>query len=123
MYAIQVFGRRMQLMSASQTKFKGRRINLTLTNIIDVNNTEHRRHPRLEHSAQIKVTIPNIAEYFFAEMRDFSEGGLFLLWSEDLGLEIDSVLEVQTTEFDEAPIQKAKVIRIESGVGIALQFI
>lgn len=56
-------------------------------------------------------------------MRDFSESGLFLLWPEDLGLEIGGILKVQTTEFDNAPIQTSKVVRIERGLGIAVEFV
>lgn len=84
---------------------------------------EHRRHPRLQHRAQIKVSIPNTDKHFFAEMRDFSQSGLFLLWSEELGLEIGTIVQVQTTEFQDAPIQTAKVIRIEQGTGVALEFV
>lgn len=88
-----------------------------------VNDIEHRRHPRLHHRAQIKVTLPNAAQPFFAEMRDFSQSGLFLLWPEDLDIELGSVLQVQTTEFEDAPIQTAEVVRIEPGLGVALRFI
>lgn len=56
-------------------------------------------------------------------MRDFSQSGLFLLWSEELGLEIGTIVQVQTTEFQDAPIQTAKVIRIEQGTGVALEFV
>ena len=106
-----------------QPKFKGSRINLILTHVNDVTDTEHRRHPRLQHRTKIKVTIPNTDKHFFSEMRDFSQSGLFLLWSEDLGLERGTVVQVQTTEFEDAPIQTAKVIRIEQGTGVALEFI
>ena len=41
----------------------------------------------------------------------------------DPGFEIGMILEVQTTEFENAPIQTAKIVRIETGVGIAAEFV
>jgi PilZ domain. len=56
-------------------------------------------------------------------MRDFSESGLFLLYPKDLGLEKGAIVEVQTLEFEDAPIQSCKVVRIEPGIGIAVEFV
>jgi len=56
-------------------------------------------------------------------MRDFSESGIFLLWPDPPELEIGSSFELQTTEFENAPIQTAKIVRIKPGEGIAAQFV
>ncbi len=85
--------------------------------------TEHRRHPRLKHRAKIKVTIPSESKQFIADMRDFSEDGLFLLYKDNAELEEGTIVKVQTTEFDDAPIQVTRVVRNEPGIGLALEFI
>ncbi|WAR47064.1 PilZ domain-containing protein [Methylomonas rapida] len=85
--------------------------------------TDHRRHQRLLHRARIKVTIPSLSKQFETDMRDFSESGLFLLYPKDLGLEKGAIVEVQTLEFEDAPIQSCKVVRIEPGIGIAVEFV
>lgn len=84
---------------------------------------EHRRDPRLQHRAKIRVSIPSLSEQLLLDMRDFSKSGLFLLWSENANAEIGMIVEVQTTEFEDAPVQTAKIVRIQAGVGIAAEFI
>ncbi|MBD9355540.1 PilZ domain-containing protein [Methylomonas albis] len=81
-----------------------------------------RRHPRLKHRAKIRVTVPASAVAMVVDMRDFSETGLFLLCANDLIPPIGAVVEVQTTEFDDAPIQTAIVVRVEPDVGFGLEF-
>lgn len=88
-----------------------------------MNDSDQRRHPRLKHRAKIKVTIPGSSELFFANMRDFSESGLFLLCSDELLPELNTTVEVQTTEFEDAPIRATKVVRVEPGVGFGVKFI
>lgn len=87
--------------------------------------TEHRQHPRLQHRAKLNVSIPSLSLTFVAEMSDFSEGGLFIMWPEPLteSLEEGTLLQVQTTEFEDAPIQTAAVVRAIPGDGIALKFV
>lgn len=88
-----------------------------------MNAPDKRRHTRLKHPAKIKVICNNPSNLFYATMRDFSESGLFLLCSDDLMPELDTVLEVQTTEFEDAPIRSTKVVRVEPGVGFGVIFI
>ena len=83
---------------------------------------DHRRHPRLKHRAKIRVILPVSFQEYILDMRDFSESGLFLLGAEDVPIDAGMVLEVQTTEFDDAPIQTVKVVRVEQGVGFAVEF-
>jgi len=85
---------------------------------------EHRHHPRLKHHAGIRITLPDSSKQLLAEMRDFSESGLYLLWLDEFyDLTKGATASVQTTEFEEAPIQTVKIVRIEPGIGIALQFL
>jgi len=81
-----------------------------------------RRHNRLKHSAEIRVlTPPGVA--VVVNMQDFSESGLYLLCNDTDFVKIDDIVNVNTLEFEDAPIQKAKVIRIEAGKGFAVEFI
>lgn len=84
---------------------------------------DQRRHPRLKHRAKIRVIVPASFNEFIVDMRDFSESGLFLLVTNDIPVDAGMVLEVQTTEFDDAPIQTVKVVRVEPGVGFAVEFV
>lgn len=88
-----------------------------------MNQQDKRRHPRLKHRAKIRVVLPSLSEVFFADMRDFSESGLFLMCSADRMPEIGSIVEVQTTEIEDAPIRSTQVVRIEMGVGFGVEFI
>lgn len=81
-----------------------------------------RRHPRIKHRAKIRMTMPASAAAVVLDMRDFSETGVFLLCSNDFMPPIGALVEVQTTEFDDAPVQTAVVVRVEPGVGFGLEF-
>jgi hypothetical protein len=81
-----------------------------------------RRSPRLKHRASIRMTVP-ISSSIEVDMRDFSETGLFLFCKDEAMPSIGDIVDVQTTEFDDAPVQAAKVVRIEPGVGFAVDFI
>lgn len=89
----------------------------------ETNASPQRRHPRLAHRAKIKVILPADAGFFFTDMRDFSESGLFLFCSADTMPTLGTIVEVQTTEFEDAPIQAAKVVRIEADTGFGLEFV
>jgi len=81
-----------------------------------------RRHPRLKHRAKIRLTGAAFSEAVVVDMRDFSETGLFLICANELMPPVGTLVEVQTTEFDDAPIQTAVVVRVEPGVGFGLEF-
>jgi hypothetical protein len=68
------------------------------------------------------MVVPASSEAVVVDMRDFSETGLFLLCANELIPPIGALVEVQTTEFDDAPIQSAVVVRVEPGVGFGLEF-
>ena len=84
---------------------------------------EQRRHHRLKHRAKIRVILPVCSDTYIVDMRDFSESGLFLLMGDQIPLEIGAIVEVQTTEFEDAPVQKGKVVRLEPGKGFAVEFL
>jgi hypothetical protein len=65
---------------------------------------------------------PQSTQQCIVDMRDFSESGLFLLCAGQLALAIGDTVQVQTTEFDDAPVQTCKVVRIQPGVGFAVEF-
>ena len=88
-----------------------------------MNQSDKRRHPRLKHRAKIRVISPQQSELFVATMRDFSDSGLFLFCKDELIPQLGSILEVQTTEFEDAPIKATKVVRIEPGAGFGVEFI
>lgn len=82
-----------------------------------------RRHARLSHRAKIRLTVPDLSQVFILDMRDFSESGLFLLAPHEATPPINSLVEVQTTEFEDAPLQAGRVVRLEEGVGFAVEFL
>ncbi len=81
-----------------------------------------RRHSRLRHSAKIRV-IPPPGEVIIVDMFDFSESGLYLICDDTDFVQIGDIVKVNTMEFEGAPVQRAKVIRIETGKGFAVEFI
>lgn len=81
-----------------------------------------RRHVRLKHSAKIRVLTPP-GETVTVTMRDFSESGLYLECGDKNIVKIGDFVEVNTLEFEDAPVQKAKVVRINVGQGFAIEFI
>lgn len=88
-----------------------------------MNDSDQRRHPRLKHRAKIRVIQPEESVLFYANMRDFSESGLFLQCPPENMPQLDDVVEVQTTEFDDAPIRATKVVRLEPGIGFGVIFL
>ncbi len=81
-----------------------------------------RRHTRLTHHAKVRLTLSGSSEFYILDMRDLSESGLFLLAPKEPAPSLNSIVKVQTTEFDDAPVQTARVVRLEEGVGFAVEF-
>lgn len=82
-----------------------------------------RRYSRLTHRAKIRIKIMGSPTESLLEMKDFSEGGLYLLNPSGVSPELGAIIEVQTTELEDAPIQAARVVRVEDGVGFGVEFI
>ncbi len=82
---------------------------------------EKRQHVRTTVSASVKLMHPSFGSLRF-KTRDMSHGGLFLMTGGQVDLPVGTEVSVQALDmFEEAPIVKAKIVRIESQ-GIALQF-
>lgn len=88
-----------------------------------MNPSDQRRHPRLKHRAKIRVVLPELSNEFVVDLGDFSESGLFLKSTNQVVVAVGDIVEVQTMEFDDAPIKKTKVVRLEPGVGFAVEFL
>jgi hypothetical protein len=56
-------------------------------------------------------------------MRDFSNSGLFIHYTAEHIPDLGALVEMQTTEIEDAPVRTTKVVRIEAGVGFAVEFI
>jgi hypothetical protein len=87
-----------------------------------MNSSDKRRHERIRHVARLRVLTPP-GEPLELTMRDFSESGLFVCCKKNTLIKIGDIVEVNTLEFEGAPVQKARVVRIEAGVGFAVEFV
>ncbi len=85
-------------------------------------NKNKRRHIRLQHNADIRILTPSGKEVI-VKMHNFSESGLYLTCSDANFVKMGDIVEVNTLEFEDAPVQKTKVVRIEEGKGFAVEFI
>ncbi len=84
---------------------------------------DKRRHPRLKHRANIRIILPTLSAPFVGVMRDFSNSGLFIHCTAEHIPNLGALVEVQTTEIDDAPVRTTKVVRVEANVGFAVEFI
>jgi len=82
---------------------------------------EKRKHIRTAFRAHVKLMHPAIGEYD-VEMRDMSDGGVFLLTENLDKFPIGEVLQIQALDIEDAPVLTARVVRHESA-GIGLMFI
>lgn len=83
--------------------------------------TNQRRHERIKHRANIQVSASS--EVYTLEMRDFSESGMYLFCADTSIVTLSDHIKVQTLEFDDAPILDAVVVRLESDIGFAVEFV
>lgn len=77
---------------------------------------------RIKHSAEIRLEFPS-GEAMVVHMRDFSESGLYVYSNRDNLVKVGDLVCLKTLEFDDAPIQQVKVVRVDSGEGFAAEFI
>lgn len=82
----------------------------------------NRKHQRLKHSASIRMCSGSDTTYTF-DMRDFSEGGMFVLCEDTQIIALGDEVTVQTLEMEDAPILRASVVRIEANTGFAVTFL
>ncbi len=88
-----------------------------------MNDQDKRRSPRLKHCANIRVVSPAKSEPYVGVMRDFSNCGLFIQCEPALIPQLGTLVEVQTTEIEDAPVRTTLVVRIEPDVGFGVQFV
>jgi len=81
---------------------------------------EKRKYVRTEFSGPVKVMHPQLGS-MEAELRDISNGGIFLFTGDQLGLPVGEVVRVQAQDLEDAPVLNARIVRVEAK-GIALMF-
>ena len=81
---------------------------------------EKRKHVRTEFSGRVKVMHPQLGSVD-VELRDISNGGVFLFTQGQLGLSVGEVVRVQAQDLEDAPVLSAQIVRVEEK-GIALMF-
>jgi PilZ domain len=82
---------------------------------------EKRKHIRTAFRAHIRLMHPVVGEQD-VEMRDMSDGGVFLLTENRADFPVGEVLQIQARDIEDAPVLTARVVRHESA-GIGLMFI
>lgn len=79
---------------------------------------EKRRHTRTAFSSHVRFIHASTGELDL-EMRDMSDGGVFL-FSTDIDLPVGETVQIQALDIDDAPLLNAVIVRCDT-VGIALQ--
>ena len=84
--------------------------------------SEKRKHVRTTVSAAVQLMHPSFGSLSM-KTRDMSNGGVFLFTGARIELPVGTEVSIQAQEMMvEAPIVKAKILRVEAD-GVALEFI
>lgn len=83
--------------------------------------SEKRKHIRTEFSGNVKLIHESFGE-LTVEMRDLSDGGIFLYVQNDVTLPVGTTVRVQSLDIEDAPVLAAEIVRREAR-GIALMFL
>jgi hypothetical protein len=83
--------------------------------------SHEQRDLRIPHNTEIRVSTPVEKEYILT-MRDFSDSGMYLFCDRSI-VEVGDTLEVQTLEFEHAPVILSEVVRVEHQKGFAVKFL
>jgi hypothetical protein len=83
--------------------------------------SEKRKHIRTEFSGNVKLIHASFGE-LTVEMRDLSDGGIFLYVQNDVTLPVGTTVRVQSLDIEDAPVLAAEIVRREAR-GIALMFL
>lgn len=83
--------------------------------------SEKRGDVRTEFKAKIRLEHPSVGEHRMVT-RDMSHSGLFLCWKEPVEIDVGDMLSVQTLDIEDAPVIRAKVVRVEAG-GFAVMYV
>ena len=81
---------------------------------------EKRRYLRTEFNGRVRVTHPQFGSVE-ANMRDISNGGVFLFTGDQIDLPLGAELSIQALDIEDAPVLSAQIVRSEPE-GIALMF-
>lgn len=90
--------------------------------MVELPSDNKRTHERFFHPATIRLSRIGQADEFCLEMENFSSGGVFLLCTEERMLELGEIVEIKTTELEDATWRLARVARIVKGKGFAIEF-
>jgi PilZ domain len=82
---------------------------------------EKRQHIRTAFAADIKLIHPAVGE-LQVNMRDMSDGGVFLFTGDRADLAVGEVVQIQAMDIEDAPVLSARIVRRESS-GIGLMFL
>jgi hypothetical protein len=83
---------------------------------------EKRRHARILHAANVKLTNAT-GESIDLKTRDFSDSGLFLKCTSEPIVKLGEQASVKVLDIEDALTQKIKIMRIDPGVGIGIEFL
>lgn len=79
---------------------------------------EKRQHIRTAFSAEIRLIHPAVGE-LKVNMRDMSDGGVFLFTGDRVDLSVGDTVQIQALDIEDAPILSARVMRRDpEGVGL-----
>ncbi|GMQ84121.1 MAG: hypothetical protein BMS9Abin06_0881 [Gammaproteobacteria bacterium] len=82
---------------------------------------EKRKHVRTAFSANVRLMHASVG-MLDVEMRDLSDGGVFLFAGDRIDLPVGEKVEIQALDVEDAPVLFAQIVRQEPA-GIALMFI
>jgi hypothetical protein len=82
---------------------------------------ERRQHIRTAFDGLVKLMHPSVGE-LEVNMRDMSDGGVFLLTGNLPDLPVGERVRIQALDIDDGPVLEAEIVRWETA-GIGLMFI
>jgi len=82
---------------------------------------EKRKHVRTAFSARVRLMHASVGS-LEVEMRDLSDGGVFLFTGDRIDLPVGEKVEIQALDVEDAPVLAAQIVRKEIA-GIGLMFI
>jgi len=82
---------------------------------------EKRKHVRTAFSANVRFIHASVGT-LDVEMRDLSDGGVFLITGDRVDLPVGERVEIQALDIEDAPVLSAQIVRHEL-TGIALMFV
>ncbi len=83
--------------------------------------SDKRKHNRVSHRSKVRVTDEQGEEYL-VHTQDLSHGGLFIRIFTDDPPQFGTKVTVQALDIEDAMVNRATVVRVELGKGIAVEF-